>query len=278
MVVKMHRASKGWPFEWAPGFCDRIQERRVWVNSMNLSRRPTTPPVYDLGIVHTPPRSDPESPSPPRGISLQSKRCSSPSVPISSSISDTEDCISMNFETKTSAAPADCPIGKEVLDEDIPGVTKEVSSSTDLYDSNQRRVHAMVQSLPPRRQVSKVSIPSCESGSESSTFGTETVEYDGVPESKPPKSLLVVSKVEPEVDHPQINTKGGIHASCMDDIVHARVGIDSGAFGSALCLHAAPPASSSSSSMSSSTSSSGGRSRSGRGIPSPVSSRADFDA
>ena len=241
---------------------------------MNLSRRPTTPLVYDRRIVHTPP--DPESP--PCGISLQSKRCSSSSVPISSSISDTEDCISMNFETKTSAAPADCPIGKEVLDEDIPGVTKEVSSSTDLFDSNQRRVHAMVQSLPPRRQVSKVSIPSCESGSESSTFGTETVEYDGVPESKPPKSLLVVSKVEPEVDHPKINTKDGIHASCMDDIVHARVGIDSGAFGSALCLHAAPPASSSSSSMSSSTSSSGGRSRSGRGFPSPVSSRADFDA
>ena len=280
----MNRASKGWPFQWAPGFCDRIEKRRVGVNSMNLSRVPMTSPVYDLGIVHTPPSGDPETLSPPGGISLESKRCSSPSVPISSSSSDTEDRIAINLKTKTSAAAADCPIDKEVSDEDIPGVTKvirQVSSPAALFENNQPRVRALVQSCPPRQQVSKASIPDpCESGSESSSaHGTETVDYEGVPKSEPPKSLLVVSKVDPEVDHPKVNTKDGIHASCMAGIVHPSLGIDSVAFGSALSLDAAPPASSSSSSISSSSSSSGptSRSRSIRGkSPSPVCSHADF--
>ena len=286
LVVKMNRASKGWPFQWAPGFCARIEERRVGVNSMNLSCVPMTPPVDDRGIVHTPPSSDPETLSAPCGISLQSKRYSSPSVPISSSSSDTEDRIAINLKTKTYAAAGDRPIDKEVSDDDIPGVAKvirQVSSATALFESNERRIRALVQSCPPRKQVSKASIPDpSESSSESvSAHGTETIEYEGVPKSEPPKSLVVVSKEEPEVDHPRVNAKHGIDASSTVGTVHSSLGIDSFAFDSALSLHAAPPCSSSSGSIRSrstiSSSDRTSRSRSIRGkSPSPVSSQVDF--
>ena len=70
-AVKMNRASKDWPFEYAPGFRARIEARRAGVNG--LPRVPLTPPVYDRGIVHTPPSSDAETLSAPHGLSLQSK-------------------------------------------------------------------------------------------------------------------------------------------------------------------------------------------------------------
>ena len=174
----------------------------------------------------------------------------------------------------------------QASDDDLPGVAKaieEVSLATALFESNQRRVRALVQSCPPRKQVSKESIPDpSDSSSESvSAHGTEKAEYEGVPKSEAPKNLVVVSKEEPEVDHPKVNAKHGIDASSTVGTVHPSLGIDSAAFGSALMLDAPPPSSSSSSSISSSSTTSSSdptsRSRSIRGkSPSPVSSQADF--
>ena len=274
-AVKMNRASKDWPFEYAPGFRARIEARRKEVNG--APRVPMTPPVYDRRIVHTPPSSDAETLLLPYGLRLQSNRHSSPSVPISSPSSDTEDRIAPQLKTKKYAPAGDDSIHMQALDDE------EVSLATALFESNQRRIRALARTCPSRKQVSKESIPDpSDSSSESvSAHGTEKAEYEGVPKSEAPKNLVVVSKEEPEVDHPKVNAKHGIDASSTVGTVHPSLGIDSAAFGSALMLDAPPPSSSSSSSISSSSTTSSSdptsRSRSIRGkSPSPVSSQADF--
>ena len=284
MALKMNRLSKDWPFEFAPGFSARIEERRVGVNVP--ARVPMTPPVHESRIVHTPPSSDAETQSVPYGLSLQSKRHSSPSSPISSLSSHTEDRIAPQLKTKKHVPAGDESICMQSADDDIPGVAEvieDVSLATALFKSNERRIHALVQSSLPRKQVMKGSMPdpSDSSSDSDSAHGTEKAEYEGVPKSEAPKKLVLVSNEEPEVDHPKVNAKHGIDASITVCTVQPSIGIDSGAFGSALMPDAAPMSSSSSSSISSSSTGSSSdptsRSRSIRGkSPSPVCSQVDF--
>ena len=247
-AVKMNRASKDWPFEYAPGFRARIEARRAEVN--RAPRVPRTPPVYDRRIVHTPRSSDAETLLLPYGVRLQSNRHSSPSVPISSPSSDTEDRIAPQLKTKKYAPAGDDSIHMQALDDE------EVSLATALFESNQRRIRALARTCPSRKQVSKESIPD-------------------------PSDSSSESEEQPEVDHPKVNAKHGIDASSTVGTVHPSLGIDSVAFGSAVSLHAAPPCSSSSASISSSSTTSSSdptsRSRSIRGkSPSPVCSQVDF--
>ena len=225
LVVKMHRASKDWPFSWAPGLWERMGKNKVDVNSMNLLRVPTTPPMNARGIVITPPSSDSESLSAQHGISLKSKRYSPPSNP-SSSDSD------RSPETCPSAKPL--PMGKEVSDDDLPGVAKVL------------------------RQVGNTKVSSAESDTYSSDSGTVgisqhevlkqrvmTVFEENVPKSEVfEEEQLIVGKCkeEPEVDHPTGKHPVYIHASC-----DATLAMGSVVFGSVKAVSSSNSSSSSSS-------------------------------
>ena len=264
LVVKMHRASKDWPFSWAPGLWKRMGKNKVDVNSMNLLRVPTTPPMNARGIVITSPSSDsefmsaqfriglkseryspPSKPSPrssdseslsaPHGIMLKSKRYSSSSNPCSSD---------------SARSPETClvPLGQEVSDDDLPGVakvfeqvgnTKVSSEESDTYSSGSETVGISQHEVLKQRVM--------------------TVCEENVPKSEvfEEKQLIVGKcKEEPEVDHPRGKHPVYIHASCDATL----------AMGSVVCGNGKAVSSSSSSTSSSS------RSRSMRGVAPSVSS------
>ena len=235
LVVKMHRASKDWPFSWAPGLWKRMGKNKVDVNSMNLLRVPTTPPLNARGIVITPRSSDSESLSAPHGIMLKSKRYSSSSNPCSSD---------------SARSPETClvPLGQEVSDDDLPGVakvfeqvgnTKVSSEESDTYSSGSETVGISQHEVLKQRVM--------------------TVFEENVPKSEvfEEKQLIVGKcKEEPEVDHPRGKHPVYIHASCDATL----------AMGSVVCGNGKAVSSSSSSTSSSS------RSRSMRGVAPSVSS------